>query len=53
MSKFSRRELIGGAVTGTIAAGTGIDTAQAAPARSRLRADVCVVGAGFAGLAAA
>ncbi len=53
MSKFSRRALIGGAVTGTIAAGTAIDAVQAAPARERLRADVCVVGAGFAGLAAA
>ena len=52
MSKFSRREIIGGAVGGTIAAGAGIGTAQAAPA-ARIRADVCVVGAGFAGLAAA
>jgi monoamine oxidase len=52
MAKFSRREIIGGAVSGTIAAGAGIGTAQAAPAR-RIRADVCVVGAGFAGLAAA
>jgi monoamine oxidase len=52
MSKLSRREIVGGVVTGTIAAGAGVDT-QAAPARSGLRADVCVVGAGFAGLAAA
>ena len=50
MSKLSRRQIIGGAVTGTIAAGAGLDTAQAA---RRIRADVCVVGAGFAGLAAA
>jgi monoamine oxidase len=51
MAKFSRREIVGGAVTGSIAAGIGTG-AQAAPAR-RIRADVCVVGAGFAGLAAA
>ena len=51
MSKFSRREIIGGAVAGTIAAGAGAGTAEAASAR--IRADVCVVGAGFAGLAAA
>ena len=51
MSKFSRREIIGGAVSGTIAAGAGVGTADAASAR--IRADVCVVGAGFAGLAAA
>ncbi len=50
MSKLSRRQIIGGAVTGTVAAGIG--TADAAPARQQ-RADVCVVGAGFAGLAAA
>jgi monoamine oxidase len=48
--KFSRRAIVGGAVTGSIAAGIG--SAEAAPAR-RIRADVCVVGAGFAGLAAA
>jgi monoamine oxidase len=50
MAKFSRREIVGGAVTGSIAASIG--SAEAAPAR-RVRADVCVVGAGFAGLAAA
>ena len=54
MSKFSRRQIVrtvrGGAVT--IAAGAGIGTADAAP-RAALRADVCIVGAGFAGLAAA
>ena len=48
--KLSRREIVGGAVTGTFAAGMG--SAHAAPSR-RIRADVCVVGAGFAGLAAA
>jgi monoamine oxidase len=49
MSKLSRREIVAGAVTGTIAAGIG--TAEAAPRLQR--ADVCIVGAGFAGLAAA
>jgi monoamine oxidase len=51
MTKFSRREIVGGAVAGSIAASVG--TAEAAPARRPQRADVCVVGAGFAGLAAA
>jgi len=52
MSKISRREIVGGAITGTIVAGTG--SAEAAPSGRRpQRADVCVVGAGFAGLAAA
>jgi len=51
MAKFSRREIVGGAVAGSIAAGAGVGPAQAAP--QRLRADVCVIGAGFAGLAAA
>ncbi len=49
MSTISRRGIVAGAVTGTIAAGIG--TAEAAPRRQR--ADVCIVGAGFAGLAAA
>src|SRR6187401_116643 len=49
MSKLSRREIVGAAVTGTIAA--GIDPAEAASRQQR--ADVCIVGAGFAGLAAA
>src|SRR4051812_19559262 len=53
MSKISRRHIIGGAAAGTIAAGTGIEAVQARPARGRPRADVCVVGAGYAGLAAA
>jgi monoamine oxidase len=52
MSKISRRDIVGGAITGTIVAGTG--SAEAAPSGRRpQRADVCVVGAGFAGLAAA
>jgi monoamine oxidase len=51
MTKLTRREIVGGAVTGTLAA-TVATGAEAAPSR-RIRADVCVVGAGFAGLAAA
>ncbi|HEY2136248.1 MAG TPA: FAD-dependent oxidoreductase [Xanthobacteraceae bacterium] len=53
MSKFSRRQLVGGG--SALLIGAGLDTpVQAAPAgRGRLRADVCVVGAGYAGLAAA
>jgi len=51
MSKFSRRQIVGGAITGSVAAGVGLGAAEAAPAR-RIRADVCVVGAGFAGLRA-
>jgi monoamine oxidase len=52
MAKFSRRQIVGGAVTGSIAA--GLAPVEAAPAaRPGLKADVCVVGAGFAGLAAA
>ena len=51
MSKFSRRQIVGGAVTGSIA---GTAPARAEPAsRERVTADVCVVGGGFAGLAAA
>ncbi|HKS63622.1 MAG TPA: FAD-dependent oxidoreductase [Xanthobacteraceae bacterium] len=49
MPNISRRGIVAGAVTGTIAAGIG--PAEAAPRRQR--ADVCIVGAGFAGLAAA
>ena len=49
MSDISRRGIVAGAVTGAIAAGIG--PAEAAPRRQR--ADVCIVGAGFAGLAAA
>lgn len=52
MAKFSRREIVGGAVTGSIAA--SIAPAEAAPVRRPgATVDVCVVGAGFAGLAAA
>src|SRR4051812_19040690 len=53
MSKISRRHIIGGPAAGTIAAGPGIEAVQARPGRGRPRADVCVVGAGYAGLAAA
>jgi monoamine oxidase len=53
MPKFSRRQIVGAAVTGTIAAAADIEAAQAASARRRMHADVCVVGAGYAGLAAA
>ena len=51
MSTISRRQVVGGAVTATIA---GVAPAKAAPAPgNRATADVCVVGAGFAGLTAA
>jgi monoamine oxidase len=49
MSTISRRQIVGGAVTATIA---GVAPSHAAPA-ARPRVDVCVVGAGFAGLIAA
>jgi monoamine oxidase len=51
MAKLSRRAIVGRAVTGSLAAAIPTST-EAAPSR-RIRADVCVVGAGFAGLAAA
>jgi monoamine oxidase len=52
VSKFSRRQVIGGAGSALVIGSTG--SANAVPNTStRLRADVCVVGAGFAGLAAA
>jgi len=53
MSRFSRRQVIGGGSALLIGAGLE-NKAQAAPAaRGRLKADVCVVGAGYAGLSAA
>lgn len=53
MSRFSRRQVLGGGSAALIGAGL-VGKAQAAPAaRGRLRADVCVVGAGYSGLAAA
>jgi monoamine oxidase len=52
VSKFSRRQIIGGAGSALVVGTAG--SANAVPnTTSRLRADVCIVGAGFAGLAAA
>jgi monoamine oxidase len=53
MSKFSRRQVIGGG--SALLIGASLEgTAQAvAAAKGRLQADVCVVGAGFSGLTAA
>jgi monoamine oxidase len=53
MSKVSRRRVLGGG--SALLVGAGLEsTALAAPAaRGQLRADVCVVGAGYAGLSAA
>ena len=53
MSRFSRRQVIGGG--SALLIGAGLESrAQAAPAaRGRLQVDVCVVGAGYAGLTAA
>jgi monoamine oxidase len=53
MAEISRRGVIGGAVTGLIPIGIGTDAAAQGTAATQLMADVCVVGAGFAGLAAA
>ncbi len=51
MSTFSRRQVIGGAGSAMLAGGTA---ATAAPhTTTKLTADVCIVGAGFAGLSAA
>ena len=53
MTGISRRQVVGGG--SALLVGTGLaDVAVAAPASpSRLRTDVCIVGAGFAGLSAA
>jgi monoamine oxidase len=52
VSRFSRRQIIGGAGSALVVGSAG--TARAAPnTKANLTADVCVVGAGFAGLAAA
>jgi len=52
MSKFSRRQIVGGAGSAILIGSTGV--VHAVPnTTSNLTADVCVVGAGFAGLAAA
>jgi monoamine oxidase len=54
MSKLTRRQVVGGAGSAILIGGAGIDSARAVPnTTSRLSADVCIVGAGFAGLAAA
>ena len=51
MAKISRRQIVGGALTGGIPFGIG-GVARGA-SDGQVTADVCVVGAGFAGLAAA
>ena len=51
MTKLTRRSLLGG--TSAVLAGSTIAAEAAPAARGPLRADVCIVGAGFAGLAAA
>ena len=53
MEKISRRGVIGGGSAMLVGANLADDAGAAPRPRSRLRADVCVVGAGFAGLAAA
>jgi monoamine oxidase len=54
MAKVSRRQVLGGAVSGSILIGTGTRASAQEPAASGpVTADVCVVGAGFAGLSAA
>src|SRR5258705_13396988 len=52
MAKVSRRHVIGGAGSAILVSSTG--AAKAAPnTTNNLTADVCIVGAGFAGLSAA
>ena len=51
MAKVSRRQLMHGGSAALI--GAGLATGARAAARGRLRADVCVIGAGYAGLIAA
>ncbi len=54
MSKVSRRGVLGGAGSAVLIGTAGISSAEARPnTTTNLRADVCVVGAGYAGLAAA
>ncbi|MGH6770271.1 MAG: flavin monoamine oxidase family protein [Xanthobacteraceae bacterium] len=54
MPKITRRQVVGGAGSAILIGGAGIDPVRAVPnTTSRLTADVCIVGAGFAGLAAA
>ena len=51
MAKLSRRQLMHGG--SALLIGAGFESGAQAAARGRLRADVCVVGAGYAGLTAA
>jgi monoamine oxidase len=51
MGKVSRRQLMHGG--SALAIGVGLASGARAAARGRLRADVCVIGAGYAGLTAA
>ena len=53
MSTFSRRRVLGGGSALLIGAGVEGKALAAPAARAGLRADVCVVGAGYAGLVAA
>ena len=53
MSEITRRRIIGGGSALVAGAGLGSAASAAPAAGNRLSADVCVVGAGFAGLAAA
>ncbi len=51
IAKVSRRQLMHGG--SALVIGAGLGSSAPAAARGRLRADVCVVGAGYAGLTAA
>jgi monoamine oxidase len=53
MSTFSRRRILGGGSALLVGAGIERPAIAAPAARGSLRADVCVVGAGYAGLTAA
>eukprot|EP01035_Chromulina_nebulosa_P045815 gene45815-62047_t len=53
MAKVSRRAMLGGSSALLLGAGLDGPAHAAAPMRGRQTADVCVVGAGYAGLAAA
>lgn len=53
MGKFSRRQLLGAGSALAVGGSLGGAGSAEATTEGRFRADVCVVGAGFAGLAAA
>lgn len=53
MTEMTRRQIIGGGSALVIGTGLSDPAAAASPSGTRLRADVCIVGAGFAGLSAA